>query len=171
MGIGGLLRGNYFKDMTVAYQPFIAFANESRWVQIRDGNVFALSIFERHYSKRHYKDGRIVTRFVGPGQRIVLMTTDGNALFVWRKFISMDDQVGVNCSVFRNEGNLLSSALILDAEKFAVQRWPAETRFFTYVDEKKIKSSNPGYCFILAGWRRVGRTKKRGLIILEKILK
>ena len=43
-----------------------------------------------------------------------------------------------------------------------------EERFFTFVNPGKVGSPNPGYCFKKAGWRHVGRTKKRGLHILEK---
>jgi hypothetical protein len=40
--------------------------------------------------------------------------------------------------------------MILEAETFALERWPDETRLYTYVNAKKIQSSNPGYCFIKA---------------------
>ncbi len=96
-----------------------------------------------------------------------MLTEDGLALFVWRKFISDDGQTGVNCAVFRNESPTLSSRLILDAETVAWTDWPGQ-RLYTYVDPNKIRSTNPGACFIAAGWRRCGVTKKRGLVILEK---
>lgn len=137
------------------------------WVPIKDGNALALTLFNRHYSKRHYKDKRVTNRFVGPGERIVLMTQDALAMFVWKKFIDASGQDGINCAIFRNEGPYLSSTLILEAEKYAADKWPQE-RMYTYVDGKKIKSTNPGYCFKMAGWKECGRTKKRGLIILEK---
>ena len=35
------------------------------------------------------------------------------------------------------------------------------------VDPKAVRSTNPGYCFMAAGWRRCGVTKG-GLIILER---
>ena len=97
---------------------------------------------------------------------MVLITQQCDALFIWRKFISLDHQEGVNCAVFRNESKLLSSELILQAEELARMRWPTE-RFYTYVNGAKIRSSNPGYCFIKAGWRKCGLTKG-GLIVLEK---
>ena len=106
--------------------------------------------------------------FVGPGQKMVLINHEGTALFVWRKYISDDGQEGVNCAVFRNESSVKSSDLILEAEHIARKRWPLE-RLFTYVNPKKIESINPGYCFKKAGWRTVGKTKKRGLVILEKL--
>ena len=148
--------------------PLLPFDTAGNWIQVRDGNPSAWVLFQRHYSKYHYKDGRNPRRFVGPGERIVLVTQDGLALFVWRKFIDASGQKGVNCSVFRNEGPVLSSRLILAAEKWAQARWPGE-RLYTYVNARKIKSTNPGYCFLMAGWEKCGITKTRKLIILEKL--
>jgi hypothetical protein len=98
---------------------------------------------------------------------MVLMTVDCSALFVWRKFIDKSGQAGVNCAVFRNEGGL-SSMLIEEAVSHAWARWPGQ-RLYTYVDPACVRSENPGYCFIVAGWRRCGFTKKRRLLILEKL--
>ena len=104
--------------------------------------------------------------FVGPGEKMVLITQDARALFVWRKFISDDGQDGINCAVFRNEGGGKSSELIRAADAAAFARWPNE-RHYTYVNDGKVKSQNPGYCFLMAGWRRCGRNKSGKLTILE----
>lgn len=138
------------------------------WMPAKDGDARARAIFDRHYSRHRYQDGRRPKLFCGPGGKIVLMTADCSALFVWRKFKSDDGQVGINCAIFRNEGAELSSMLILEAEQLAWARWPGE-RLYTYVDGRKIKSGNPGYCFKLAGWRMCGVTKRHQLIILEKL--
>ena len=137
------------------------------WIEVKDGDPRARGIFRRHYSYRPYADKRNPMLFVGPGQKMVLLTIDCKALFVWRKFISGDGQEGVNCAVFRNESGLLSSDLILEAEQMAEQRWPGE-RLYTYINGKRIKSSNPGYCFLKAGWEKCGFTKTHNLVILEK---
>jgi hypothetical protein len=138
------------------------------WIEIKDGNGTARRLFDRHYSRYMYKDGRKPKLFVGPGEKIVLMTSDQSALFVWRKFISGDMQKGINCAIFRNEGLLLSSYLILEAEKLAYDRWGHE-RLYTYVNAGKIRSANPGYCFKKAGWSVCGVTKANKLVILEKL--
>lgn len=135
------------------------------WYAAKDGDARARALFDRHYSRYRYADGRRPKLFVGPGEKIVLLTASCDALFVWRKFISMDHQAGVNCAVFRNEGKFLSSDLIREACELAWQRWPGE-RLYTYVNGRKIKSTNPGYCFLVAGWRKCGVTKG-GLVILE----
>ena len=141
--------------------------DQSNWVRIRDAHPTARSLFVRHYSYRPYRDGRRPLKFVGPGEYIALVTPEADALFVWRKFISGDGQQGVNCSVFRNESRFLSSELIIEASNIAWERWPGE-RLYTYVNPRKIQSTNPGYCFIMAGWRKCGVTKVNKLVILEK---
>jgi hypothetical protein len=106
--------------------------------------------------------------FCGPGEKMVLLNENGTALFVWRCFQSGDGQNGINCSVFRNENAaVLSSDLILDAEFAAWTRWSPQ-RLFTYVNPRKVKSSNPGFCFLAAGWCRAGLTKWNRLRILKK---
>jgi hypothetical protein len=105
-----------------------------------------------------------------PGERMVLMTPGCDALFIWnvQKFRN-DKQDGINCTLFRNESDKLSSEMILEAEKMAIEKW-GNQRLFTFVDPGKIKSSNPGYCFKVAGWRFCGVSKKKGLHILEKVI-
>lgn len=138
------------------------------WFAILDGDPRGRWLYQRHYSRRRYRDGRRPKLFVGPGEKCVLLTVGGDALFVWRKFKSMDDQIGVNCAIFRNESAHLSSALILEACDLAWQKWPGE-RLYTYVDPKKVRSTNPGCCFIKAGCRRCGVTKDKQLVILERM--
>jgi hypothetical protein len=138
----------------------------SFWRGVKDGNKTALELYIRHYSCRQYRDGRERRLFVGPGEKMVLLTDEENALFVWRKFVNDGGQEGINCAVFRNESSILSSSLILEAEKWAERRWPGE-RLYTYVNPRKIRSANAGCCFKMAGWKKCGITKNR-LVILEK---
>jgi hypothetical protein len=94
---------------------------QGNWLAVNDGHNLGYSIFKRHYTYHARKDKG--SRFVGPGERIVLISKCGKALFVWRKErFRLDEQIGVNCAVFRNEGDVLSSELILEAEKIALQR-------------------------------------------------
>ncbi len=148
-------------------QPFLSGLMNELWIEVKDGNDTARAIFNRHYSRRHYRDGRKPLLFTGPGEKMVLVSPDADALLVWRKFISGDNQRGVNCAVFRNEGPELSSKLIERACDLAWSRWPGE-RLYTYVNPRRIRSTNPGYCFLLAGWRKCGTTKKK-LLILERL--
>lgn len=148
-------------------QPFLLASTEGPWTEVFDANPTAFSIFQRHYSFRRARN-LLDTRIAGPGEKMLLLTADARALFVWRKFISKDNQRGVNCAVFRNEGPLLSSDLIREAMALAWKRWPGE-RFYSYVNPRKVLSANPGYCFLRAGWRRCGVTKTRRLLVLEAL--
>lgn len=138
------------------------------WCLSRDGDEAGLALYHRHYSRRQYHDGREPKIFVGPGEKTVLVTLTGDALFVWRKFISGDGQQGINCAIFRNETSIRGSTLILEAEDVAGLRW-GRGRLYTYVNAAKVRSCNPGCCFYKAGWNRCGVTK-RGLLILEKMI-
>lgn len=136
------------------------------WLHIRDGNPSAMSIFRRHYTARK---NRKIFQFVGPGEKMVLITPDGRALFVWRKFISDAGETGINCAVFRNEGSKegISSALIIAAKEEAWRRWPNE-RLYTYVDPRKVRHKrDPGRCFRKAGFILLKRKTQDGKFIYE----
>lgn len=140
----------------------------SVWIHVRDGNDTARAIFDGHYSRRRYRDGRKPKLFAGPGQKMVLITPDAGSLFVWRKFKDNAQplQTGVNCAVFRRDFGMRASDLIRAAVEQAWERWPGE-RLYTYVDVKKTRRKrDPGRCFLRAGWRYAGWTKG-GLRILE----
>jgi len=145
-------------------QPFLF---GDGWIEVRDGNDTARALFDRHYSRKPYADGRKPMIFVGPGEKMVMLTPDALAVFVWRKFISANGQDGVNCAVFRNEGPRLSSDLIRAADELADRRWPGE-RHYTYVNPTKVRSTNPGFCFKAVGWRFCGITKWNRYHILER---
>jgi hypothetical protein len=153
----------------MSVQPFL-FGDD--WIEVRDGDDTARAIFDRHYSRYVYADGRKPKLFVGPGEKMVLLTVDARALCIWRKFISGDGQTGVNCAVFRREGGDVASALLRSARAAAERRWPAE-RLYTYVDPRAVRptfrAGRPtwGHCFYQDGWRFEGLTKK-GLHILAR---
>lgn len=141
------------------------------WYRVGAEDAEAVALFKRHYTCRLSRQwgGRDTNRFIGPGECMILITASADALFAWRKeMFRADGQSGVNCAVFRNEGPVLSSELIREAETVAWARWPGE-RLFTFVNPVKVRSSNPGYCYLTAGWRRCGVTATRKLIVLEKL--
>ena len=138
------------------------------WWLTKDGDAGCMKLYRRHYSAYQYADGRVTKLFVGPGEKVVLRTEKGDSMFVWRKFKDDSGQQGINCAVFRNESQYQSSELIRQADEIADCLWP-NCRHYTYVNPKAIASTNPGFCFIAAGWKRTGhRTKKQGLIVLER---
>ena len=138
------------------------------WWLTKDGDLDCLEMYEQHYSAYRYADGRKRRLFVGPGEKVVLRTRGADAVFVWRDFIDDSGQDGVNCAVFRNESPHQSSGLIRQADAIADRLWP-DRRHYTYVDPDKVSSTNPGFCFIAAGWQRCGMTKS-GLIVLERVM-
>jgi len=149
-------------------QPFLF---GEGWIEVRDGNDTVRAIFDEHYSRYRYADGRKPKIFVGPGEKLVLMTANAGAICVWRKFISRDRQDGVNCAVFRRNAGEVASELLRQAMDAAWQRWSGE-RLYTYIDPLGVppimRASRPswGHCFYAAGWRFCGLTSKR-LHILE----
>ena len=140
------------------------------WIGVKDGDPRALALIKEHYSWRIYRDNRPHRRFCGPGYKMVLLTPRCDALFIWRKFRDQSacGGSGVNCAAFRNMGPGLSSELIKEAMVLAWARWPGE-RLYTYVNPKRIRSSNPGFCFLKAGWAKLPERTKGNLVILEAI--
>lgn len=135
------------------------------WYVTRDCDREASALYRRHYSCQNAAPKH--SGFIGPGEKIVLISAEASALFVWRREkVRRDGQTGINCTVFRNESSILSSDLICEAMTVAWDRWPGQ-RLFTFVNPRAIKSRNPGYCFLMAGWRRCGVTKENALLILE----
>jgi hypothetical protein len=120
---------------------------------------------DRHYSRRTVG----ARQFCYSGRKLVLRNSQGTVLFVWMfpdPQYRMDEQVGYNCAIFRNESDRLSSEIILEAEEMAFAKW-GKNRCYTFIDVGKIKSVNPGYCYKVAGWKQEGFTKS-GKVILAK---
>ena len=139
------------------------------WWLTKDGDLDCLELYEKHYSAYQYADGRERKLFVGPGEKVVLRTEAADAMFVWRRFIAASGECGINCAVFRNESKHTSSELIRQADKIADCLWTCR-RHYTYVSAEAVKSTNPGFCFIKAGWKRLERKTGSGLMILERII-
>jgi hypothetical protein len=136
-----------------------------------------------HYSRRSPGS----KTFTGVGQEVVLVTdcgravwacvrqktpmirgsgasrgregsTDRGARYVWRNML------------FRNLGAGLSSELIQEATITTYVAWlarygelPAE-RLRTEVDVRRVRSTNPGFCYLKAGWEK-GETKRGKLFL------
>lgn len=92
-------------------QPFLF--GDGPWIEVKDGNVTGMSIFRRHYSAMNRKPK--IHQFVGPGEKMVLLTPNAKALFVWRKFISDAGEIGVNCAVFSERRQLCGAVQRADS--------------------------------------------------------
>ena len=124
---------------------------------------------DRHYSRQ--KPG--TKHFVPPGRCLVLVTPVGDAVWVtswpYAQYVRHAWAGAWVCSIFRNEGPVLSSTLINAAVDRTLSHWdeiPKEG-FVTFVNEKKVRAKrNPGYCFLKAGFSPDGHTKG-GLVALH----
>ena len=145
---------------------------DGHWLAVRDGDPRALALYVRHYSARKNGPSALPT-FCGPGEKIVLLTADCTALFVWRlERFRFDTQTGINCAIFRNESSIRSSDLIREACDIAWAKWP-DQRLYTFVWDEKVATSKQrgrnknGWCYRKAGWRACGRNADGRLTILE----
>lgn len=127
---------------------------------------------DRHYSRR--KIGS--PQFMPPGQTIVLISKCERAVFGWWRpdpksgLVQMNGLDGWTCTIFRNESDLRSSDMILDAE-LAIGECGygcGKDGMITYVFDKKVASANPGYCFKRAGWSVAGRSADKKKTLLMK---
>lgn len=140
------------------------------WERVTKFDVRGCALADRHYSRR--KVGS--PQFMPPGQTIVLLAD--NAVWGWWRphpdsgLVAMNKLDGWTCTIFRNEGRLLSSELVLDAELAIAEAGYdcGPDGFLTYVWDKKVRSSNPGYCFKQAGWKVKGRSADNRKTLLQK---
>ena len=118
---------------------------------------------DRHYSRRTVG----ARQFLYSGRKLVLRNAEGTVLFGWvypDPAMRMDDQTGYNCAIFRNESDRKASEIILEAERFAIEKW-GPGRMYTYIDPAKtanirrrgIKPHQSkrvvGLCYLKAGWK------------------
>ena len=142
----------------------------SLWEQVTKFDRRAAALADRHYSRR--KVGS--PQFMPPGETVVLLLRGGGAVFGWWRphprsgIKQMNGLDGWTCSIFRNESDLRSSDLILDAELALSGRTCGPDGLLTYVWDKKVRSANPGYCFKLAGYSVRGRSADGRKTLLSK---
>jgi len=142
----------------------------AHWYPAHRADARARALYLRHYSRFKRKLGSTSPQFVSPGECMVLLTAAADAVFVWhyaRPEMRLDKVDGPMCSIFRNEGPVLSSTLILEAEQLAWARWPGTT-LWTYVDPRCVASGQPGWCFIRARWKRAGESKAGRLLFRKR---
>lgn len=118
------------------------------------------AVADRHYNRQSIG----AAQFVPPGACLVL-EAEGPALWVtsWPKaeFVQHEWAGAWMNSTFRREGGARASDLILAAVAATRWQWPdvPELGMVTFVDPTKVESENPGYCYLAAGFKKVGRTK------------
>jgi len=130
-----------------------------------------------HYSRRTPGS----RSFTGIGREIVLMTADQSA--VWAVVLNRIPHRGQHAQalycwrnmVFRNLGSGLSSTLVRDAVTMTRMCWMA--RYGALPDSPlrtEVRtdrgSTNPGYCYLMAGWTRqpqTARHRQRKILVLH----
>ena len=143
-----------------------------RWLLATKFDPAGCALADRHYSRRTHGS----SQFMPPGQTVVLVTEDESAVFGWWRphpasgLVAMNGLDGWTCTIFRNEGEVLSSLLIVEAEHVlpALGLDIGPDGLLTYVWDGRVKSENPGYCFKRAGWRRAGRSADGRKSLLQK---
>jgi len=136
-----------------------------------------------HYSRRTPGS----KTFTGVGREVVLVTLCGRA--VWACIYQRTpSRAGSGASrgrsgvpdakprylwrnmMFRNLGAGLSSTLIADATEETYRRWRARygelppERLRTEIGVREVRSTNPGCCYLCAGWER-GETRNGKLFL------
>jgi len=144
---------------------------ESPWVAVPKFTPAAAKLADGHYSRRTVGS----PQFMPPGQTLVLLTPDADAVFGWWRpdpssgIVAMNGLDGWTCTIFRNTGPQLSSTLILAAEAELLTRYDCgPDGLITYVWDSKVASANPGYCFKVAGWKVTGRSADGRKTLLQK---
>lgn len=158
--------------MSVAFDLFPTPEAVDPWHQVTKFDPRSAALADRHYSRR--KVGS--PQFMPPGQTVVLLSHDERAVFGWWRphprsgLRAMNGLDGWTCTIFRNEGPLLSSSLILAAEcaLVATGLGCGPDGMLTYVWDARVRSSNPGACFKHAGWWAIGRSADGRNTLLHK---
>lgn len=135
------------------------------WQRRDKSDAAALALADRHYSRQTRRSNQIGP----PGRKLVFVTPCERAVWMthWPEAgTTLDDLDCWRCSIFRNEGAGLSSDLIVAAMLLTAELWsdrPADG-WVTWVDTKLVRSTNPGFCFLKAGWRRDADYRRRNRI-------
>lgn len=132
----------------------------THWMLAHSSHPVGRALADRHYSRQ--KPG--TPRFVPPGRCLTLILPGGDAVWAtswpFTEFTKHAWAGAWVCSIFRNESPLLSSDLIREAVSITRWYWPEtpDLGMVTFVDQAKVRSTNPGYCYLQAGFRKVGKT-------------
>lgn len=142
-----------------------------RWTRSWRADPRGKRIADRHYNRQNSNS----PQFVPPGRSLVLLADTERALWVsswpYAEHVLHDWAGAWVNTTFRNEGAGLSSELIREAVAATRAEWgeAPELGMVTMVDPGEVRSTNPGYCYLMAGFERVGITKDRGLLVLQML--
>lgn len=136
------------------------------WLRSDRADPRALPLADRHYNRQ--KPG--TPQFVPPGRCLVLLNEDSSALWVtsWPRFVQHTWPGAWVNTLFRKEGEGVASEMIVAAVAHTRAYFgePPELGMVTFIDPDKVRSSNPGYCYLVAGFEHERWTRK-GLRVLR----
>jgi hypothetical protein len=142
------------------------------WYRSWRADPVVRALADRHYSRK--TPG--ASQFSPPGRNLTLRTLAGDAAWVtaWPlpEYVKHEWGDCWTCTIFRNEGAVLSSLLVSQAVAATRSTWETqgipEGGFLTFVDAGKVRRKrDPGRCFRKAGFEPVGFTSDRGLVVLQ----
>lgn len=140
-----------------------------RWQLVDRFDPATRPLADRHYNRQHVGS----PQFVPPGRCVVLRTPEADAFWItswpFAEYVKHAWPGAWVCSAFRNESDHLSSELIREALAATLTIWPEPPALgmVTFVDRSKTRpKKDPGYCYLMAGFQRVGKTKG-GLVALQ----
>ncbi len=150
------------------------YLDEMNWQLSHRADAEVVPIADRHYNRQ--KIGS--PQFVPPGRCLVFKIGTraqlfnrytGGAFWItswpYAEYVKHAWAGAWVCSAFRNEGAGLSSDLILEAIALTRSVWePPELGMITFINAVKTtrgrsRTSQPGKCFLDAGFQPVGQTK------------
>ncbi|MGH9420468.1 MAG: hypothetical protein ACRD3J_10865 [Thermoanaerobaculia bacterium] len=138
------------------------------WERSSRGDARARPLADRHYNRQ--KIG--APQFVPPGRCLVLLTPGADALWVtsypYAEYVQHAWAGAMMNSLFRNENpEHCASDLIRAAVEETCKEWtPPPMGLVSFVDPQHVRPTRRrgqdiyGYCYLKAGFRHVGYTKK-----------
>ena len=130
----------------------------------------ALPLANRHYNRQKPDS----PQFCPPGKIVALLSVEHPVSALWvsnyQDHVSHRWPGAWTNSLFRNEGENLSSELIRDALAVTRFYWREvpELGLITFIDSEKVKKKrDPGYCYLRAGFKYIGFTKINRLHVLQ----
>lgn len=147
------------------------------WEMSHRADRRAKVLADQHYSRQNPE----ADQFMPPGSCLVLYASTPRGTAVWgtswplAEFVKHDWAGAWVCSIFRNAGAGVASAMITEAVAATRAYYgdPPALGMITFVDETKVQPTmvrgQPvfGWCFRKAGFVEVGRTKTRDFLALQ----
>lgn len=138
------------------------------WTLSFRADQYARQIADRHYNRQSIGS----KQFVPPGRCLVLTTPTALWVTSWPfpEYVKHEWAGAWVNSCFRREGgDVLASDMIRSAVAASRWKWPEVPGLgmVSFVNPKKVRGKrDPGYCYLMAGFRLVGRTKS-GLLVWQ----